>query len=152
MNDDFACIELALDLENTLSLLERLILDRSTRRKYLTLNSNDYDNICKAKNRRNPLQIYQILKIHQIMENNLEIQQKGQVLGEKKIQLYRKHQLKKQVILFMPMEIFQWTRVTVMKRHWAVRNGHSLTKLTGKEVQIYLILNQRNSRERRKIK
>ena len=45
MDDDFACIELALDLENILSFLERLILDRSSRRKDLTLNSDDYDNI-----------------------------------------------------------------------------------------------------------
>ena len=79
-DSDFAVMELAFELKSTLGLMERLVYGRVTRCKESTLSSNDFERICKAINRRGPLQLDEILTSHQNTENDYQLQQRGQVI------------------------------------------------------------------------
>ena len=75
MDFDFAVIEIASNLNSTLGLMERLTMNRVTRGKELTLSPKDFENICKAINRRGPLQIDQIPISHQSTKTEYQSQQ-----------------------------------------------------------------------------
>ena len=86
MDSDFAVMELACDLNGTLGVMKRFVLSRVTRCKEPILSSNDFENICRAINRMGRLQVDEILTSHQNTENDCQIQQRGQVIGENDIQ------------------------------------------------------------------
>ena len=86
MDSDFAVMELACDLNSTLGIIKRFVLSRVTRCKEPILSSNDFENICRAIDRMGPLQVDEILTLHQKTENDCQIQQRGHVIGENDIQ------------------------------------------------------------------
>ena len=82
LDSDFAVMTLAFDLNSTLGLLQILILGRINRCKEVTLSSNDFENICKAINRKGSLQLDEILTSHQNTENDYQIKQRAHVIGK----------------------------------------------------------------------
>ena len=86
MDSDFAVMELDCDLNSTLGVMKRFVLSRVTQCKEPILSSNDFENICRAINRTGPLQVDEILTSYQNTENDFQIQQRGQVIGENDIQ------------------------------------------------------------------
>ena len=84
MGNDFVLLNLAFELKFTIDLLEKLVLSRSTQQKSPTLNSNDFENIRRAVNRRSPIQVDQILTSCEITAKHLECNKRNMFQKRKK--------------------------------------------------------------------